>query len=175
MKNIFLALGFFLFLGSVAQAAPYRLYPQIYFPQPVYINNVCTSGDFLRTINPVKVCLKVEIVNREACAPSEGQDICRVLKNNEEPKGMEVLRETAACVESQFAQLETPVKYDSHDCTQWTRATGRKNPECVSWVPVVRSWPATYSVEVVDNDGDQSFRSHGRVDYKLPFCLGGKR
>lgn len=175
MKNLLLAASAFLVFGSVANAASYKLYPQVYFPEAVFVDNVCTTGETLRTINPVKVCYSVEVKERKACVVTDNQEICRVLKEGEVEQRNEVVREIAVCTDNprKFASLEMPVKYTTQECTQYAQVTDTKNLECLAWTPTVKSWPMTYRVQIVDNDGDQSFRSHGFESFKLPLC--GKR
>lgn len=160
------------FVSAAGQAAsPYWEYPAISFPPSIPVDNICYTGTDLRTIKPVEVCTEISVVARWACY-QDNQTLCRKLKDGELPRAAEILKEETRCTAREARILETPRVYKVNECAKWQMPfnpeTGQ--PVCVAWQEVEKKHPLTFTIKLIDNSGEQSFRTVAVKKFALPLC-----
>lgn len=133
-----------IFFISFAQAEiAYVDFPQSRIP----IDNICTTGETLRTIRPVQVCEEVSVVARFACTMGE-QEYCRPLPSGKFPYRNEQLKEETACTRFGMQNFETPRDYQVNECSEWVnpKIFGQGNDECASWIVVSKKYSLIYQI-----------------------------
>lgn len=143
--------------------------------QMVGTNNICTTGEELKTVKVEDVCVEVGVVKMQACIVAE-VELCRDLKENEEALLTEQIREEFECKKIEKKNLSTPIKYFAEECDNivypHTEAGGP--PYCAGKVVAVNKAHAeAYDVPLIDNAAPAIRFARYVLGYKkfyLPRC-----
>ncbi len=146
------------------------------------INNVCSNGMGLRTINPVPACLQTVVVSREVCTVTGEATLCHSVAAGYTPQVSENYREETKCTQMGTASAMTETRqYEVMDCVDadghdaWTYAPAGQaasGPTCKGgFQSVVREIPLCFDVHVIRAGSNHAEGGSQSVGYKT-FVIG---
>ncbi len=178
MKLLFLVITL-LFVNAALAAGIYGIYPVIdTFSPPTTVDNVCLSSDGTRfeTKNPVRVC-STQIFKQLACRFGE-VEVCRVLKPNQKPRGIEYLKIESVCTHFAFSKLASVSRL------HWVTECGVNDANleivgrgesaylhCKLLTQRLATWPINYPYTVLQFNGELPSGSIPNAILSIPTCL----
>jgi hypothetical protein len=142
------------------------------------VKNVCADGVILRTINPIKVCIKK--APAEVCIKNTkgNQEECRRLRSGDTlPKENSSTKINYECVEFENQNFETSKFYEIPVCSKWALDpfdTGRNSSRtCSEYTKETKEYADKYKVSVTTtNNSTHSERVEVAVfDFEVPPCI----
>lgn len=141
----------------------------------VPVKNVCTDGDLLKTINPVKVCTETAVV--EVCKRFKDDEVCSPVRAGKTYKEDNRTRLVYGCVNYATKDLQRSKFYETKECSKWKRTmVGGKDKggptwTCLEYSTVTKEIAENYDVEVFSTRGkDRYDYPVATKDFSLPAC-----
>jgi hypothetical protein len=142
------------------------------------VKNVCADGVNLKTITPIKICIKK--APAEVCVKNVkgNQEECRRIRSGENlPKENSTTKINYECVEFENQNFETSKFYEVPVCTKWEQDafdTGKNTAKtCKEYSKETKEYADKYKVSVTSmNNTSHSERIEVAViDFDLPTCI----
>ena len=151
-------------------------WPEIDFPNiKIPVKNICTEGNTLKTISPVKVCAQKAVVEIcEKVGPKGLSEECHKVRPGESLKESYTKRLVYGCTTFMEKNLETSKFYEVPVCIKWREKTDEaKNHsrawDCTEYNKETKEYPETYKISVTDSSINHN--STQNVEIKIKFDI----
>lgn len=142
------------------------------------VKNVCADGSTLKTINPIKVCTKREIV--EVCEKGGAhneEERCRPVRSGEILKESFNKRFIDECVSTVNKNFETSKFYEASVCVKWGLQKNEifetaRQLKCIVFANETREYPDSYEIEVTKSGNGKENKSElvTKLRFEVPEC-----
>ncbi len=131
------------------------------------LGNACHTEKTFKTLQPITYCTETKVTERYACRQGE-TEICRPLRDGEQPYSYEYLKEETSCVKYASQHMEVSRTFSYQKCVKWTPFDEiNGSSECTQWKTVTEFAGTTYNIIGYDAEGNgQTFQKK----FKVPAC-----
>lgn len=156
-------------IGSAAKATDVRYeWPAV---NGIMVNNACATDDVFRTLKPVTVCTKTEVVKRTACRYHGETELCRDLATGEQEKYDEVVHEQTRCAAYKITDLEVTRTVHTKRCAEYGPVTEASSGECLRMEDYTFKAGRVYHVAKYEMRGGEAGDVYvGSERFVIPAC-----
>lgn len=133
------------------------------------INNLCTEGDNIKSVDPIRLCVRHKEV-RKACY-DDGFS-CRTLRNGERAHGNERETVEVTCTRYEEEIAEFPRLQWVSRCVKFRTPGEWDSGECYKWENKYEMIPLDYKVDIYRNaHSDIGPQYSHTIDYSILECF----